>query len=70
MACVEKLGINVTLGNGQKMKCKLKVSVNMKFRYGKMMNHTKVLNVPHSVKSLLNVSRLMPMGATMGGLRL
>ena len=47
------------------MKCDLKGSVNMKFQYGKTMNITKVLYVPHALKNLLSVSRLMPKGATM-----
>ena len=46
MAYIERCGINVTVGNVQNMKCKLKGSVNMKFQDGKTVNITKFLYVP------------------------
>ena len=46
---VEKFEINVTVGNGQKMKCELKVSVNRKLQDGQTVNLTKVLYVPQAV---------------------
>ena len=54
------------MGNGQKMKCKLKGSVNMKLQDEKMVKLTEVLYVPQAMKHLLSVSRLISKGATMG----
>ena len=66
MTDVEKYEINVTVGNDQKMKCDLKVSVNMKLKDGQKMKLTEVLYVPQAVKNLLRVSRLLSKGATIG----
>ena len=49
MTDVEKCEINVTVGNGQKMKCELKVSVNRKLQDGQTVTLTKVLYVPQTV---------------------
>ena len=54
------------VGNGQKMNCELKVSVNMRLQNGQTVKLTEVLYVPQSVKILFNVSRLVSKGATMG----
>ena len=43
MIDVEKCEINVTVGNGQKMKCDIKGYVNMYLQDGKMVKLTKVL---------------------------
>ena len=66
MTDVEKCDINVTMGNGQKMKCKLKGYINMKLNYGQTVKLTEVLYVPQTMKNLLSVSRLITKGATMG----
>ena len=66
MTNVEKWEINFTMGNGQKMKCNLKGSVNMKLQDGQMAKLTKVLYVPQAVKNLLTVSQLVSKGATIG----
>ena len=66
MTDIEKCEINFMVGNGQKMNCELKVSVNMKLQYGQTVKLTEVLYVPQSVKILFNVSRLVSKGATMG----
>ena len=47
----KKCEINATVGNGQKIKCELKGSVNMKFQYGQTVNLTEVLYVPQGVKT-------------------
>ena len=65
MIDVEKCEINVTVGNGQKMKCELRSSVNMKLQDVKTAKLTKVLNVPQAV-NFFNVSRIVSKGATMG----
>ena len=65
MTYVEKCEINVTVLNGQNMKCKLKGSVNMKLQDGQMVNLTKVLYVPQAVENLLSISKLVSNGATM-----
>ena len=65
MTHVKKCDINVMVGNGQKMKCELKGSVNMKLQDGKTVKITEVLYVPQSVKLFLSVSRLVLKGATM-----
>ena len=48
------------------MKCELKGSINMKLWDVKMAKLTKVLYMPQAVKNLLNISRLVSKGATMG----
>ena len=63
---IKKCEINVTVGNGQKMKCELKGSVKMKTQDGQTVKLTGVLYVPQAVKNLLSVSRLISKGATMG----
>ena len=63
---VEKCEITVTVVNVQKMKCKIKGSINTKFQYGKMVKLTEVLYIPQAVKNLLRISRLVSKGATVG----
>ena len=67
MTDVEKCEINVTVGNGQKMKCGLKGSVNMKLQDAQTVKLTEVLYVPQAVKNLLRISSIVSKGATMGG---
>ena len=55
MTVVEKYVINVTVGNGQKMKCELKGSVNMKLQDRQTLKLTEVLYVTQAVKNLLSV---------------
>ena len=62
----QKCDINVTLGNDQKMKCKLKGYINMNFQGGQTVKLAEVLCVPEAVKNLLSVSRLVSKVATMG----
>ena len=52
MTDIEKFKMNVTVVNGQNMKCGLKGSVNMKLKGGERFNLTKVLYVPQSVYML------------------
>ena len=66
MTDVEKCDINVTVGNGHKMKCELKGSVNMKLQYGKTEKLTEVVYVTQALKNQLSVSRLVSKGAKMG----
>ena len=66
MTNVEKCNIDVTVGNGQKMKCELKGSVNMKLQDGQTVKLNKVLYVPQAVKTLLSVSKLVSKDAKMG----
>ena len=66
MKDVEKCDINVTVGNGQKMKCELKVSVNMNLQDGQTVKLTKVMYATQSVRNLLSASRLISKGAAMG----
>ena len=66
MTDVEKCDINVTVGNGHKMKCELKGSVNMKLQYGKTAKLTEVVYVTQALKNQLSVSRLVSKGAKMG----
>ena len=56
----------MTVVNGQKMKCNLKGSVNMKLKGGETVNLTKVLYVSQSVNTILGVSRLVSKGSMMG----
>ena len=58
MIDVKKYEINVTVVNGQKMKCELKGSVNMKLQDGKMVKLTEVLYVPKYVKHFLDYQGL------------
>ena len=48
------------------MMFELKVTVSMKLKLGQTVKLNDVLYVPQSVKNLLNVSRLVVIGATMG----
>ena len=66
MLDVEKSNINVTVGNGQKMKFELKGSVTMKLQYGQTVKLAEVLYAPQALEKLLSVSRLIQKGATMG----
>ena len=63
---VENCEINVTVVNGQNIKCELKGYVNIKFQDGKTVKLTKVLYVTQAVKNLLIVSRVVSKGANMG----
>ena len=67
---VEKYEINITVVNGQKIKCELKGSVNMKLKDVQTVKRTKVQNVPQDVKNHLSVSRLVSKVAAMGPLRI
>ena len=51
MKDVEKCDINVTVGNGHKMKCELKGSVNMKIQDGQTVELTVVLYMPQAMKN-------------------
>ena len=51
MKDVKKYEINVTMGNGQKMKCELKGSINISLQDGQMMKLTKILYMPQAVKN-------------------
>ena len=66
MIDVEKIDINVTVGNSQKLKCELKVSVNMKLQDVQTVKLAKLLYLPQSMKNLLRVSRLVSKGTNMG----
>ena len=66
MTDVEKSNINVTLGNGQKMKFEIKGSVTMKLQYGQAVKLTEILYAPQDLEKLLSVSRLILKGAAMG----
>ena len=66
MIDVKKCEINITVENGHKMKCELKVSLKMKMQYGQTVKLTKVLYVPQAVKNILRVLRLVSKGATIG----
>ena len=66
MTDVEKCEINVTVGKVQKMKCKIKGSVNMKLTDEQMVKLTKVLYMPQAVENLLSLSRLVSKGTTVG----
>ena len=52
--------------NGQKIKCEIKGSVNMKLQYGQTVKITEVLYVPQAVKNLLRISSIVSKGTTMG----
>ena len=65
MTNVQKCEINVTVGNVQKIKFKIKGSVNIKLQYRQKLKLTEVLYVSQSAKNLLGVSRLGSEGATM-----
>ena len=65
MTDVVKCEINVTVGNGQKMKCELKGSVKMKLQDQQMAKLIKVLYVIQAVEKLFSVPRLVSKGATM-----
>ena len=54
------------MGNGQKKKCKLKGSLNIKLKDGQMVKLAEVLYVSQAVKKLLSVSKIVSKGATMG----
>ena len=50
MTDVEKCEINVTVGNGQKMKCELEGLASMKIQGGETVKLNEVLYVPQAVK--------------------
>ena len=66
MIDVEKCEINVTVGNGQNMKCEIKSFIIMNVKYGQAVKRTKALYVPQAVKYIYIISRLVSKGATMG----
>ena len=66
MTDIGKCEIDVTVGNGQKMKCKLKAPVNINPKVGEMVNLTKFIYVTQGVNNILIVSWLVSKGATMG----
>ena len=51
MTDVKKSDIYVMVGNGQKMKYELKVSVTMKLQYRQTVKLTKFLYAPQSLKT-------------------
>ena len=65
MTYVKKCEINVTVGNGHNMKCKIKCYTNMKLQIGHKVKLTKLLYVLQAENNVLSISRLMPNGATM-----
>ena len=66
MTNVEKCDINITVGNDQNMKCKLKGSVNVKLKDVKTVKLTEFLYIPQAVKNRLSVSRIVSKGAMVG----
>ena len=65
MTDFEKCEINVTVGNGQKMKCELKSSVNMNPQDGQTVKLTEVLYVPQAMKNILSILQIVSKGAMM-----
>ena len=63
---VKKCEINVTVGNGQNMKCEIRGLVNMKTQGRETINLAKVLYVPQSFNNLLSLSMNISKGDTMG----
>ena len=59
MTNIEEYNIDVTVGNFQKMKCELKVTVNMNLQGGGKVKLTEVVYVPQAVKNILSISRLI-----------
>ena len=70
MRDAEKGEINVTVGNGQNMKCELKGSVNMKLKYVKTVKLNKVLYETQAVKNLLAHQGLSQRAPRWGALRI
>ena len=66
MTNIEECNIDATVGNGKKVNCELRGTVNMTLQAGEMFNFTEVLYVPQAVKNILSISRLALKGATMG----
>ena len=66
MTYVKRCKINVTVGNGQKMKCEIKGSVNMKIQGRETLKLNESMYVPQAVENFVSVSRLILKGATMG----
>ena len=56
----------MTVGNGQKIKCKLKGLVNMNMKGEETVKLTKVLYAPQTVNNILSLSRLVSKGSLMG----
>ena len=56
---IEECNIGVTVVNIQKMKCELKVTVNMNLQGGETFKLTEVLYILQSAKNILSVSRLI-----------
>ena len=59
MTNIEEYNIDVTVGNVQKIKCELKVTVNMKLQGGEAAKMTKVLCIRQAIKNILSISRLI-----------
>ena len=59
MTDIEKCEINVIMGNGQKMKCGLKGSVNKKLKVGETVKLTRFIYITQAVKNILSISRLI-----------
>ena len=55
MTNIEECNIDATLGNGQKMKCKLTGTVNMKLQGGEIVNPNGVLYVPQLVNNIMSI---------------
>ena len=62
---IEECNIDVTVVNGQKMKCDIKGKVHMKLQGGETLKFNDVLYVPQEVKNIISMSRLVLKGATM-----
>ena len=68
MTYVKKCEINVTLGNGQRMKCEMKGSVNMKLQDGKTVKFPRFLYLPQAVKNFFERIKDRFNGHCYGGL--
>ena len=66
---VEECKVDVTFGNGPKMKCELMATVSIKLQGGEMVKFNDILNLTQSIKNLLRVSRLVAKGYNMGEIK-
>ena len=58
--------IDLTVVNGQKIKCEIKGEVNIKLQGGSTVKLNDILYSPQSVKNIMSVSKLIWKGSTMG----
>ena len=56
---IEEYKIDVTVGNGQNMKCEIKGIENMKLKVRGKFKLNDILYLPQVVKNILSVSRLI-----------